>query len=94
MSDVFFESSDRLLFVTFIILNERKFTLKDIIITCNTLDHSFLPLEKINKGISRLELLSENRVLESRFLLIFVSVNFVDKMVINGGTKIPQKIAI
>lgn len=55
MSDVFFESSDRLLFVTFIILNERKFTLRDIIITCNTLDHSFLPLQKINKGISRLE---------------------------------------
>lgn len=58
MKNDFFEISDGVLFITFIIFNEKKFSLKDIILTCNTLDHSILSLEKINEGISRLE--SEN----------------------------------
>jgi hypothetical protein len=55
MKKEYFEMSDGLLFITFIVFNEKKFSLKDIILTCNTLDHTILSLEKINEGISRLE---------------------------------------
>ena len=71
--------SDELLFITFVILNKKKFSLKDIILICNTLDHSILSLEKINEGISRLECEEYLKIKDNKGHLTEKGLNFYRK---------------